>query len=248
MDRLALINGKIYVEKGVFAQALWAEDGIIRGVGKNEDVPTEYHIGTVIDCGGKTVVPGFSDSHMHLLMAGIGMAQANIACAASAEHLVELGKTYLETHPQAAVRGIQAMGWNQDLFAGDKRLPTRWDLDRISPDIPIIMERICGHMAVVNSKVLELMGIHRDAPQFPGGTWEKDENGEVLSAGSADRICIDFTGKKSGRGAYICRKEECLAKARKTGRLKSSLECEITDAVYDELAKEIRLDEASSQS
>lgn len=178
MDRLALINGKIYVEKGVFAQALWAEDGIIRGVGKNEDVPTEYHIGTVIDCGGKTVVPGFNDSHMHLLMAGIGMAQANIACATSVEHLVELGKTYLETHPQAAVRGIQAMGWNQDLFAGDKRLPTRWDLDRISPDIPIIMERICGHMAVVNSKVLELMGIHRDAPQFPGGTWEKDENGE----------------------------------------------------------------------
>ncbi|MBE6615400.1 MAG: YlxR family protein [Ruminococcaceae bacterium] len=77
---------------------------------------------------------------------------------------------------------------------------------------------------------------------------EKDENGDVLSAGSADRICIDFTGKKSGRGAYICKKEECLAKARKTGRLKSSLECEITDAVYDELAKEIRLDEAGSQS
>ena len=57
----------------------------------------------------------------------------------------------------------------------------------------------------------------------------------------AGRISIDFTGKKSGRGAYICKKEECLAKARKAGRLRSSLECEITDAVYEELAKEIRL-------
>ena len=71
---------------------------------------------------------------------------------------------------------------------------------------------------------------------------EKDENGEAVPAETtAERILIDFTGKKSGRGAYICKKEECLAKARKTGRLKSSLECEITDAVYEELAKEIRL-------
>ena len=58
----------------------------------------------------------------------------------------------------------------------------------------------------------------------------------------AERISIDFTGKKSGRGAYICKKEECLAKARKSGRLKSSLECEITDAVYEQLAKEIAVE------
>ena len=71
---------------------------------------------------------------------------------------------------------------------------------------------------------------------------EKDENGQTAAdVSAAERICIDFTGKKSGRGAYICKKEECLAKARKAGRLKSSLECEITDAVYEELAKEIRL-------
>lgn len=58
----------------------------------------------------------------------------------------------------------------------------------------------------------------------------------------AERISIDFTGKKSGRGAYICKKEECLAKARKSGRLKSSLECEITDDVYEQLAKEIAVE------
>ena len=43
MGKLALFNGKIYVEKSVYAQALWAEDGVIVGVGKNEDVPAEYH-------------------------------------------------------------------------------------------------------------------------------------------------------------------------------------------------------------
>ncbi len=60
---------------------------------------------------------------------------------------------------------------------------------------------------------------------------------------AADRISIDFSGKRSGRGAYICKKEECLAKAKKTGRLKTALECEITEEVYAQLAKEIRLEE-----
>ena len=58
-----------------------------------------------------------------------------------------------------------------------------------------------------------------------------------------ERISIDFSGKRSGRGAYICKKEECLAKAKKSGRLKSALECEIAEAVYEQLAKEIRVEE-----
>ena len=62
------------------------------------------------------------------------------------------------------------------------------------------------------------------------------------------RVSVDFTGKKAGRGAYMCKKEACLAKARKTGRLHSSLQCEITDAVYEELAKEIRLSEAENNN
>ena len=178
MSKIALKNAKIYVEKGVFAQALYAEDGIIRAVGKNEDVLPLCGDAQVIDCGGRTVVPGFNDSHMHLLMVGIGMAQADITKATSADHLVEIGRQFLADHPGAQKRGIQAVGWNQDLFVGDKRLPTRWDLDKISADIPIILERVCGHVVTVNSMVLELMGVTKDSPQFPGGTWEKDENGE----------------------------------------------------------------------
>ncbi len=83
----------------------------------------------------------------------------------------------------------------------------------------------------------DLLRIVRAPEQTPAET--PDES--IPAVPAADRISIDFTGKKSGRGAYICKKEECLAKARKAGRLKSSLECEITDEVYEELAKEIRL-------
>ena len=60
-------------------------------------------------------------------------------------------------------------------------------------------------------------------------------------------ISIDFTGKKSGRGAYICKNEACFKKAKKTGILKRSLECEISEEIYAELEKEIKLDISLAQ-
>ena len=56
-------------------------------------------------------------------------------------------------------------------------------------------------------------------------------------------ICVDRTGKKSGRGAYLCKSEACFRKAKKSGILKRSLECEISEEIYGELEKEIRLAE-----
>lgn len=178
MSKLALKNAKIYLERDRFVSTLYAENGTIRAVGSEEEVLPLCTDAEIIDCGGRTVVPGFNDSHLHLLMVGIGMAQVNITDARSADELVERVSAFLAAHPQARRRGIQSVGWNQDFFTGDKRLPTRWDLDKISKDIPIILERVCGHVVTVNSKVLELMGIHKGAPQFPGGTWEADETGE----------------------------------------------------------------------
>ena len=53
-------------------------------------------------------------------------------------------------------------------------------------------------------------------------------------------IALDFTGKRSGRGVYVCHSEKCLAKARKSGRLAAHLECEIPDGVYAALETEIK--------
>ncbi len=202
MGVFALKNGKIYVEKGVFSSALYAEDGVIRAIGTDEEIEALAGGAPVLDCGGRTVVPGFNDSHMHLLMVGIGMAQADITDVTSADHLVERVRQWYAAHPEAAARGIQAVGWNQDLFQGDKRMPTRWDLDKISPDIPIILERVCGHIVTVNSKVLELMGIHKEAEQFPGGTWECDDQGEPngilteLTCNRANAVFAPYTDQQ----------------------------------------------------
>ncbi|MGN0464001.1 MAG: RNase P modulator RnpM [Acutalibacteraceae bacterium] len=65
----------------------------------------------------------------------------------------------------------------------------------------------------------------------------KDADGEQYE------ISLDLTGKKSGRGAYVCKKSECLQKARKARRLERSLDCTIPDEVYDRMEQELRNDE-----
>ena len=79
------------------------------------------------------------------------------------------------------------------------------------------------------------------------GTFEKRDLIRVLRSPEGE-ISIDFTGKKSGRGAYLCKKEACFRKARKTGVIHRQLNCEITEELYEELEKEIRLAESEAQN
>ena len=177
MSKLALFNGKIYVEKGVYAQALWAEDGIIVGVGRNEDVPAEFHAYEVIDCQGRTVIPGLNDSHLHLVKIGTRLGQPNITGATSMDDLVQRMRDYIAANPERCAQGVSSTGWNQDLFTDEQRIPNRYDLDRITTDIPVVLSRICGHVASANSKALELLGLDKEGRQIEGGTIETDENG-----------------------------------------------------------------------
>ena len=76
------------------------------------------------------------------------------------------------------------------------------------------------------------------------GCREKREKREFLRVvrSPEGEISIDFTGKKSGRGAYLCKNPACLKKAKKTGILARQLDTEISDEIYAELEKEIELD------
>ena len=74
------------------------------------------------------------------------------------------------------------------------------------------------------------------------GCGEKKAKQELLRVvrSPEGEITLDFTGKKSGRGAYICASDKCLAKAKKSGRLASHLECEIPDDVFSALENQIK--------
>lgn len=69
-------------------------------------------------------------------------------------------------------------GWNHELFSDEKRFPTRWDLDEVSRDKPIIIMRACFHIGVLNSKAMEILGLDRESAKSYGDFVELDENGE----------------------------------------------------------------------
>ncbi|NBG89314.1 amidohydrolase [Isachenkonia alkalipeptolytica] len=174
-----LIKGKIYLEKGRFEEAIAIKGGFVEAVGSTEAiVKNRRRDDEVIDLQGKTVLPGLNDSHLHLFLLGEAMASCNLTGVKSIGEMIERGRDYLSKNRQEV--GIHGRGWNQDFFeAEDKRLPGRKDLDLISTDIPIVYERVCGHVAVGNTKAMEMAGITEDT-FIPGGTVERSPQG-ILS-------------------------------------------------------------------
>lgn len=173
-----LLNGKIYLERERFAEAVLVRDGLIHTVGTNKSVLAAAGADARhIDCHGRTVLPGLNDSHMHLLMFGETLVQVSIEGCTSIEEMIQRCRLFIQEHPQDVKKGMHALGWNQDLFVGDKRLPDRHDLDCISTEIPVVLERVCGHVLSTNTKAIELLGIHGDSPQWEGGTFELGSDG-----------------------------------------------------------------------
>lgn len=155
-----LRNGKFYIEKGNFKEAVLIEDGTINQVG-SDDMILKYDAEKIIDLNGKTVLPGFNDSHLHLTLVGESMNSFDLTSARSIDEIIETGKKFLEKHKDA--RAIYARGWNQDYFvSGEKRMPDRFDLDKISTEIPVALERVCTHVVVGNTKAIEAAGVDKD--------------------------------------------------------------------------------------
>lgn len=168
-------NAKIYEEAGVFHEAMLLEDGIIQAVGQNQEILAMDH-DEAIDCGGKTMIPGFNDSHSHLMMISSNRQYLQLMEATSIQDVILRGKAFLHAKPQIKV--LYGLAWNPSYFtSGEKRNLTRHDLDQISREIPILLVRACGHMIVCNTRALELSGITGETAQVPGGVFEVDERG-----------------------------------------------------------------------
>ena len=183
MRKMALINGKVYVNRGDFRQAVYAEDGVIKAVGTNEEILALAGPDVkTVDAGGKTVIPGINDAHLHFLFVGIGLSRVNTMGCKSLDELVERCRAFMAAHPEECRHGMFSMGYNEDLFTeGEKRAPNRYDLDRISTEVPVILARACGHIAVTNSKALEMLDV-KPGPLPNGGYAVFDENGEPTGA------------------------------------------------------------------
>lgn len=179
---LIFLNGKIITMDISMPQvdALYIKDGKIAAVGSSSEILTYKNENTeLIDLNGKLMVPGFNDSHMHLLNYGSSILNVNLVGVESIEELIHRTKQFIKDNNIESDKMIQGRGWNHDYF-DEKRFPNRYDLDKISTTQPILLTRACGHASVVNSKGLEVAGITKSTLQVDGGHFDVDENGEPL--------------------------------------------------------------------
>ena len=126
---------------------------------------------TVIDLGGRRVVPGFNDSHWHLP----ARAQADLADAGSVAELQKRMRAYAQSLAPAS--WLLGRGWTASDFPDNQ--PHRKYLDELFPDRPVLLRDRDGHQALVNSKALELSGITRSTPDPERGQIDHDGDGEL---------------------------------------------------------------------
>ncbi|MDZ7292157.1 MAG: amidohydrolase [candidate division KSB1 bacterium] len=175
---VVLTNGVIHTvdENRPLAQALGIVGDRLVFVGRNEEARKWIDATTqVIDLNGKTVVPGFIDSHYHFQGVGRRAYDLNLdGCTSLEEFLVRLKNWAANRQPGEWITG---RGWMEEDWPV-KQFPTREKLDRVMSDLPVYLNRADGHMAVVNSKALELAGITATTPNPPGGEILKDAQGQ----------------------------------------------------------------------
>jgi len=175
----AFINGKCHIldNNKTVTSAIAVDGDKVLGYGTDEEVLAMVGDGEIIDLGGKTLLPGFNDSHMHFLNYGYYKTIVDLdGCKSHAEFKQRI-KDFIAEKEIPAGHWVEAVGWNQDDW-DDVSLPDRYEMDEISTEHPIYALRVCGHVCLLNSKALQEAGINRDLPQPKDGYYEVDENGE----------------------------------------------------------------------
>jgi predicted amidohydrolase YtcJ len=167
------------------AEAVAVRDGRILAVGALSDV-TAYQgdITEVFDLAGRTMIPGFVDSHGHVVMGGLQALSANLLAPPDGEvtDIASLQATlsaWAEENDEIVDRVNMIIGFGYDnAQLAEVRHPTREDLDAVSTEVPIMIVHQSGHLAVANSKALEMAGMDASTEDPPGGVIRRGPDGE----------------------------------------------------------------------
>lgn len=254
------LNGQVVPvdARDAVAEAVAVRGNKILAVGTNKDI--REHIGEhteVFDLSGKSLLPGIIDAHMHVSL--YGAAKFGIDC--KEPHIESIRDLLADIRRSAeqAPRGewVRAWGFNNTKVS-EQRYPTRWELDEVSAEHPILVIRTDGHISIANSKALELANIDENTPDPEGGRIERDQSGvptgvlieaahmnvmeyakyseqelqKALAAASKDLVAAGITSlhDAGGFGAYNLR---ALQKAVQSGDVKVriyALICALTGA------------------
>ncbi len=176
---------EIILFNGVFAGSIAANSpleaaavggGRILALGRDDEILRLFGRGTeTVDLGGRLVVPGFIDTHIHFYEWALQRRGLSLDDIASLDALISRVRD--AAGQRAPGEWIMGQGWNETDWA-ERRMPTREVLDCAAPDHPVLLWRCDLHLAAANSAALAEAGIGADTPDPPEGRIERDEQGE----------------------------------------------------------------------
>ena len=164
---LVLLNGRIWTvnDRQPRAEAVACLGSRIVAVGSSGEIRKWIGAGTeVIELGGKLVLPGFNDAHVHFFSGGENLAGVQLRDAKSEDEFRRRIAEFAAKQP--AGRWITGGDWDHENWT-PARLPTRQLIDAVTAGHPVFVSRLDGHMALANSEALKLAGITRDTPDPP---------------------------------------------------------------------------------
>lgn len=179
-------------ERHSFAEwMLVAEDGKIIRVGTGK-APADASVAVTHteDMGGALVLPGLHDSHIHAYYMGESDEFLNLTGCTSFDDFADRLRKYDAAYPEKA--WVVGFGWEQDQLSSSARYPSRYDIDAVIKDRPVLLHRACWHIAAVNTKALEIAGvdISQKAHVVESGTIDTDENGATGILRESVRVVI----------------------------------------------------------
>ncbi len=188
---LILFNGAIYSADNnlTIYEAIAVKDGQIMALGDSKDICYLSGPDTkLINLKGKSLLPGFNEAHNHML--GYGLFLNQLDARADKVTSIEEIKGLVKEKATTLAKGEWIIGRGFDeMKLAEKRVPTRWDLDEVSPHHPVFLKRTCGHACVINSKACELLGesFFHDCDASVVGVTDGVKNG-ILKEKAMDKV------------------------------------------------------------
>jgi predicted amidohydrolase YtcJ len=201
---LILTNAKVYTVDAEFsmAEAIAIKDHLILAVGSREEIEKNYVSSQVRDLEGACVYPGWIDAHCHFFGYGMNLSAVDVAGTTSVEEIIAMLKEHQAKQPGLWITG---RGWDQNDWQVQE-FPDKSMLDAHFPDTPILLRRIDGHAAWVNSRALEIAGVTAQS-KVDGGT-------VMLSGGVPNGILVDNAIGLVGSRIPAATEEEMIAALR----------------------------------
>ncbi|MGO9863895.1 MAG: amidohydrolase [Terriglobales bacterium] len=170
-----VVNASVMFGANRRSEALALVGDRILAVGTREEIMKLKGPETkIVDLDGHFVMPGFNDAHVHLASAGFEKMNAHLAGVKTLDEFRE--RILAQVEKTAPGEWIEGGGWDETLWPV-KVLPTRWDLDEVSGGHPIYLERVDGHIAVANTRALQLASITVASRDPYGGKIDRDDAG-----------------------------------------------------------------------